>query len=89
MINAHLCIYFYLCTSQGTKATIIAEEVVGNMRTVRAFASETAECERFLTEIENNGILHKKLGNGIGLFQVCVLLVFIFLISYLVIIFLI
>lgn len=56
--------------SQGTKATIIAEEVVGNMRTVRAFASESEECKRFLTEIENNGILHKKLGYGIGLFQV-------------------
>jgi len=40
------------------------------MRTVRAFASEYAECERFLAEIENNAILHKKLGNGIGLFQV-------------------
>lgn len=45
--------------------------MVGNMRTVRAFASESAECERFLVEIENNGLLHKKLGNGIGLFQVC------------------
>jgi len=41
------------------------------MRTVRAFASESTECERFLTEIENNGLLHKKLGYGIGLFQVC------------------
>jgi len=45
--------------------------VIGNMRTVRAFASESTECERFLTEIENNGLLHKKLGYGIGLFQVC------------------
>ncbi|XP_050432013.1 mitochondrial potassium channel ATP-binding subunit [Adelges cooleyi] len=54
---------------QGTKATIIAEEVVGNIRTVRAFASENQECERFLEEIENNGLLHKKLGYGIGLFQ--------------------
>lgn len=43
------------------------------MRTVRAFASESSECERFLTEIENNAILNKKLGNGIGLFQVCLL----------------
>lgn len=43
------------------------------MRTVRAFASESAECERFLTEIESNALLHKKLGNGIGLFQVCTL----------------
>lgn len=41
------------------------------MRTVRAFASESTECERFLTEIENNGLLHRKLGYGIGLFQVC------------------
>ncbi|XP_050542384.1 mitochondrial potassium channel ATP-binding subunit [Daktulosphaira vitifoliae] len=54
---------------QNTKATIIAEEVVGNIRTVRAFASEHEECERFLREIENNGLLHKKLGYGIGLFQ--------------------
>ena len=61
---------FFLCT-QGTKSTIIAEEVIGNMRTVRAFASESTECERFLTEIENNGFLHKKLGYGIGIFQVC------------------
>lgn len=42
------------------------------MRTVRAFASESTECERFLAEIEDNGILHKKLGFGIGLFQVCI-----------------
>lgn len=58
-----------LAQEQGTKSTIIAEEVIGNMRTVRAFASESTECERFLTEIENNGLLHKKLGYGIGLFQ--------------------
>lgn len=57
---------------KGTKATIIAEEVVGNMRTVRAFASESLECERFYAEIESNGLLHKKLGYGIGLFQVCI-----------------
>jgi hypothetical protein len=42
------------------------------MRTVRAFASESVECERFYTEIESNGLLHKKLGYGIGLFQVCI-----------------
>ncbi|KAF0761221.1 ATP-binding cassette sub-family B member 8, mitochondrial [Aphis craccivora] len=58
-----------LAQEQGTRSTIIAEEVIGNMRTVRAFASESTECERFLTEIENNGLLHKKLGYGIGLFQ--------------------
>lgn len=40
------------------------------MRTVRAFASESVECERFYAEIESNGLLHKKLGYGIGLFQV-------------------
>lgn len=66
-----MCVYnLYLFYTQGTKSTIIAEEVIGNMRTVRAFASECTECERFLTEIENNGLLHKKLGYGIGLFQV-------------------
>jgi len=63
--------FIYLLCTQGTKSTIIAEEVIGNMRTVRAFASESTECERFLTEIENNGLLHRKLGYGIGLFQVC------------------
>lgn len=70
-----MCLHIYFMLSQGTKATIIAEEVVGNMRTVRAFASESSECERFLTEIENNALLHKKLGNGIGLFQVCTYIV--------------
>lgn len=57
-------------TFQVGKATAVAEEAVGNIRTVRAFAMEGKECELFNKESSEAGELNQHLGFGIGLFQV-------------------
>lgn len=48
----------------------MAEEVISNIRTVRGFAMEEHECEKFGQEVEITARLFKKLGFGIALFQV-------------------
>ncbi len=50
----------------------MAEEVIANIRTVRAFAMEQHECEKFKKELEKINKLYKNLGFGIAVFQVFV-----------------
>lgn len=47
----------------------MADESVGNIRTVRAFAMEDQEEELFTNEAEEAMVLNQKLGFGIALFQ--------------------
>ncbi|XP_076053089.1 mitochondrial potassium channel ATP-binding subunit-like [Oratosquilla oratoria] len=54
---------------QVAKATGVADECLGNMRTVRAFAMEPAEAQLFSREVEKSRELNEMLGTGIGLFQ--------------------
>ena len=54
---------------QVAKATGVADECLGNMRTVRAFAMEDQETELFYREIEKSRAINERLGFGIGLFQ--------------------
>ncbi|KAL0820159.1 hypothetical protein ABMA28_006093 [Loxostege sticticalis] len=55
--------------SQIEKATLVAEEAIGNMRTVRAFAGEENEARMFARECEAAAELSMELGLGVGLFQ--------------------
>ena len=48
----------------------MADECVGNIRTVRAFAMEEGELELYSEELNKARLLNEKLGLGIGLFQV-------------------
>ncbi|XP_065072133.1 mitochondrial potassium channel ATP-binding subunit-like [Rhopilema esculentum] len=54
---------------QVAKATAVAEETLGNMRTVRAFAMEAKETEWYSDEVEKSKSLNEYLGAGIGVFQ--------------------
>lgn len=49
---------------------VICEETVSNIRTVRAFANEQLEGDRFYETCEEAQTLYQKLGLGIALFQV-------------------
>nr|KAG5692158.1 hypothetical protein BaRGS_020706 [Batillaria attramentaria] len=67
---------FKLCVSQGlkattqvAKATAVADEALGNVRTVRAFAMEDKENQLFQQELELSRRMNMKLGIGIGAFQ--------------------
>ena len=51
-------------------ATAVAEEAVGNVRTVRAFAMEDSETACYGREVDTSRQLHIRLGIGIGCFQV-------------------
>ncbi|XP_019865042.1 mitochondrial potassium channel ATP-binding subunit [Aethina tumida] len=55
--------------SQVEKTTAVADEAVGNIRTVRAFAMEDQENELFDSEAELAMEYNQNLGFGIGLFQ--------------------
>ncbi|XP_060805633.1 mitochondrial potassium channel ATP-binding subunit [Amyelois transitella] len=55
--------------SQIEKATLVAEEAISNMRTVRAFAGEENEARMFARECEAAAGLSTELGLGVGLFQ--------------------
>ncbi|XP_064476662.1 mitochondrial potassium channel ATP-binding subunit-like [Ornithodoros turicata] len=54
---------------QTAKAVGIADEAIGNIRTVRAFAMEDSEAKFFETETKKAEQLHASLGVGIGCFQ--------------------
>ncbi|KAJ2948386.1 hypothetical protein O0L34_g7625 [Tuta absoluta] len=54
---------------QQEKATLVAEEAISNMRTVRAFAGEENEAKMFEEEVEKAADLSMELGLGVGLFQ--------------------
>lgn len=55
--------------AQAAKATSVGEEAISNIRTVRAFAMESQECELFCQQSEEASRLNQRLGFGIGLFQ--------------------
>ncbi|XP_052065501.1 mitochondrial potassium channel ATP-binding subunit-like isoform X5 [Mytilus californianus] len=55
--------------SQLSKSTAVADEAIGNVRTVRAFAMESKENEMFGQEVESSRKLNIELGLGIGAFQ--------------------
>ncbi|XP_001371455.2 mitochondrial potassium channel ATP-binding subunit [Monodelphis domestica] len=54
---------------QIAKATGVADEALGNVRTVRAFAMEPQEQEHYGAELEESCRLAEKLGRGIAIFQ--------------------
>ncbi|XP_038065674.1 mitochondrial potassium channel ATP-binding subunit-like [Patiria miniata] len=54
---------------QVAMGTSVADEALGNMRTVRSFAMEDKELELYCHEIDKSRQLNEKLGLGIGLFQ--------------------
>ncbi|XP_072942565.1 mitochondrial potassium channel ATP-binding subunit [Epargyreus clarus] len=55
--------------AQIEKATLVAEEAISNMRTVRAFAGEENEARMFAEECDVAADLSMELGLGVGLFQ--------------------
>ncbi|CAG5030067.1 unnamed protein product [Parnassius apollo] len=55
--------------AQLEKATLVAEEAIANMRTVRAFAGEENEASMFADECQTAADLSMELGLGVGLFQ--------------------
>lgn len=58
-----------LCQEQVARATGVADEALGNVRTVRAFAMEQREEERYGVELERCRSKAEELGRGIALFQ--------------------
>ncbi|XP_027560235.1 ATP-binding cassette sub-family B member 8, mitochondrial [Neopelma chrysocephalum] len=54
---------------QVAKATVVADEALGNVRTVRAFAMEEQQARLFCAEVERSGQLSERLGLGIAAFQ--------------------
>ncbi|XP_062977760.1 mitochondrial potassium channel ATP-binding subunit [Elgaria multicarinata webbii] len=54
---------------QVAKATAVAEEALGNVRTVRAFAMETKEIQQYSAEVDHSSHLNMSLGVGIAVFQ--------------------
>ncbi|CAH2089794.1 unnamed protein product [Euphydryas editha] len=55
--------------AQIEKTTLVAEEAIANMRTVRAFAGEENEAKYFAEECDVAASLSMELGLGVGLFQ--------------------
>lgn len=55
--------------AQVAKSTAVADEAIGNVRTVRAFAMEAAETRLFEDEVRRSSRLNQLLGVGIGLFH--------------------
>ncbi|NXH98464.1 ABCB8 protein, partial [Pachycephala philippinensis] len=54
---------------QVAKATVVADEALGNVRTVRAFAMEEQQAGLFSAEVDRAGHLSEQLGFGIAAFQ--------------------
>ncbi|KAM6282425.1 mitochondrial potassium channel ATP-binding subunit isoform 2-T2 [Porphyrio hochstetteri] len=54
---------------QVAKATVVADEVLGNVRTVRAFAMEDRQAGLYSSEVDRAGWLSERLGLGIAAFQ--------------------
>ncbi|XP_043923540.1 mitochondrial potassium channel ATP-binding subunit [Protopterus annectens] len=54
---------------QIAKATGVADEALGNVRTVRAFAMEDREAELYSEEVDKSSHISESLGAGIALFQ--------------------
>lgn len=54
---------------QVAKATAVADEALGNVRTVRAFAMESRQVGQYADEVDRASQLNSSLGLGIALFQ--------------------
>ncbi|KAL2097815.1 hypothetical protein ACEWY4_007022 [Coilia grayii] len=54
---------------QVSKATGVADEALGNVRTVRAFAMEDRELQLYSVEVEKSREMNETLGCGIAVFQ--------------------
>ncbi|MBN3298930.1 ABCB8 protein, partial [Amia calva] len=54
---------------QVAKATGVADEALGNVRTVRAFAMEDREAEHYSAEVDKSCDVNEALGVGIAVFQ--------------------
>ncbi|NXL50920.1 ABCB8 protein, partial [Podilymbus podiceps] len=54
---------------QVAKATGVADEALGNVRTVRAFAMEDRQAGLYCAEVDRAGWLNERLGLGIAAFQ--------------------
>lgn len=58
-----------IAQAQTAKAMSVADEAISNVRTVRAFAMEDIEMEKYEAEISKAQNYHEILGLGIGIFQ--------------------
>ncbi|XP_068459708.1 mitochondrial potassium channel ATP-binding subunit [Clinocottus analis] len=58
-----------LAQEQVSKATGVADEALGNVRTVKAFAMEERELQLYAYEVEKSCEMNENLGSGIAVFQ--------------------
>ncbi|XP_061835358.1 mitochondrial potassium channel ATP-binding subunit isoform X1 [Nerophis lumbriciformis] len=58
-----------LAQEQVGKATAVADEALGNVRTVKAFAMEERELQLYAYEVDKSCEMNENLGNGIAVFQ--------------------
>lgn len=58
-----------LAQEQVSKATGVADEALGNVRTVKAFSMEEREQQLYAFEVEKSCELNETLGSGIAVFQ--------------------
>lgn len=68
-MGASLRYYSRKAQDQMAHATSFANEAIGNVRTVRAFAMEQTEFDAYSDEVEKAKDLNQALGIGIGAFQ--------------------
>ncbi|XP_078656039.1 mitochondrial potassium channel ATP-binding subunit-like [Branchiostoma floridae x Branchiostoma belcheri] len=69
MIGSGLRALSRAAQEQVAKGTAVANEALGNIRTVRAFAMEEKESRLYADEVNKAGRLNELLGLGIGVFQ--------------------
>uniref|UniRef100_A0AAZ3Q1P6 Mitochondrial potassium channel ATP-binding subunit n=1 Tax=Oncorhynchus tshawytscha TaxID=74940 RepID=A0AAZ3Q1P6_ONCTS len=58
-----------LAQEQVSKATGVADEALGNVRTVKAFAMEEREMQLYAWEVDKSCEMNESLGSGIAVFQ--------------------
>ncbi|CAJ1072453.1 ATP-binding cassette sub-family B member 8%2C mitochondrial [Xyrichtys novacula] len=58
-----------LAQEQVAKATAVADEALGNVRTVKAFAMEERELQLYAYEVDKSCEMNENLGAGIAVFQ--------------------
>ncbi|KAJ3594530.1 hypothetical protein NHX12_003837 [Muraenolepis orangiensis] len=58
-----------MAQEQVAKATGVADEALGNVRTVKAFAMEERELQLYAYEVDKSCEMNETLGNGIAVFQ--------------------
>ncbi|XP_048448857.1 mitochondrial potassium channel ATP-binding subunit, partial [Rhincodon typus] len=68
-IGSYLRKFSQKTQEQIAKATCLAEEALGNIRTVKAFAMEDLEINFFSREVDEACSMSQILGFGIGIFQ--------------------